>query len=396
MSEVTPGGLYFQWEEVIDDSNRPLIYSIVGITHPTEDTQVKYLMDVTKENHQYKSSISRRQLSEDGIEGISVKLIVMDPSGNAVSSELRIDPSNPEECFAYEFPGQRISGTDRYQTSVALSQEAFPKGSRYAILVTGEDFPDALSAAPLAKKYNAPILLTPSKTLDPAIEAEINRLGVNTIIIIGGSSAVSQDIEHSLIAEGISIQRIEGATRYATSLAIAKELGSLSEFFLCTGENFPDALSVAAVAASKGLPILLTPTHGLPEGLLEYTETLNLTQIYVVGGSGVISNHVFRQLPKAKRLAGSDRYETNLAILEEFSSCLSSDMAYLATGSNYPDALSGSVLAAQMNSPILLVGTSGTHQARSYLASKGLTDQKVKILGGSGIITVNLLKTIFN
>lgn len=396
LSEVTSNGLFFQWEEVTDDSDQPLIYSIVGITYPTEDTRVKYLMNFTKENNQYKSSLSRRQLSEDGVETILVKLFVMDQSGNAVSSEIRIDLSHPEECFAYEFPGQRIGGIDRYRTSVAISQKAFPIGSSYAVLVTGEDFPDALSAAPLAKKYNAPILLTPSKTLDPCIEAEIARLKASNIIIIGGTGAVSQDIENSLTAKGVSIHRIEGATRYETSLAIAKELGDFSEFFLCTGENFPDALSAGAVAAGEGIPILLTPTQDLPKGFLEYIEDLDPNQIYVVGGSGVISKDVFMQLPQAKRLSGKDRYETNLALLKEFGSSLSSNRAYLATGFNYPDALSGSVLAAQMKSPIVLVGTSSTHQVRSYLALKGLNDQKVQIFGGSGVVTNSLLTKIFD
>ena len=53
----------------------------------------------------------------------------------------------------------RIEGTNRYEIAVAISKEGWTN-SNYVILVTGEDFPDALCATPLASLYNAPILLT--------------------------------------------------------------------------------------------------------------------------------------------------------------------------------------------------------------------------------------------
>ncbi|WP_243131278.1 MULTISPECIES: hypothetical protein [Desulfitobacterium] len=99
LTEVTSEGLFFQWDEATDDSREPLIYSMVGVTHPTEDSTVKYLMSITKENNCYKSSLSRRQLREDRIKDILVKLIVMDQSGNAVSNNIQIDLSRPEDYF---------------------------------------------------------------------------------------------------------------------------------------------------------------------------------------------------------------------------------------------------------------------------------------------------------
>lgn len=353
-------------------------------------------MNTTKDNQEFRSSINRNQLSYYNVEEVLVKLVVMDQSGNAVSSEIMVDLNNPEESFTYIFPGQRIGGENRYQTSVAISQTAYPNGSSYAILVTGEDFPDALSATPLAKKYNAPILLTPPEALDPNIAEEINRLGVTNILIIGGTGVVSQGIEHTLTAHGISTRRIEGATRYETSLAIAEELGDFQKIFVCTGENFPDALSAAAVAANEGIPILLTPAHDLQEGLAEFINKQELTQTYVVGGTGVISDQVFDQLPQAKRLSGGDRYETNLAILEEFRSKLTGDTAYLATGMNYPDALSGSVLAAERKSPILLIGSGESAKAKAYLRAAELIDLKVQVIGGDSVVSNSLLKGLFD
>lgn len=395
LTQVTDNEILFHWDAVTDNSNKPLIYSIVGITNGSENNQTIYVMNSTQEANRYTSSLNRRQLSRENVNTILVKLVVMDQSGNAVSSEVPVDLSDPEASLSYLFPGVRLAGADRYQTSVAVSQAGFPNGSSYAILVTGENFPDALAAAPLAKKYNAPILLTPSKALNPHIEAEISRLGVKNVLIIGGKGAVSLEIETSLKAKGIGTKRIEGASRYDTALAIAKEVGAFNEVFICTGENFPDALSAAAVAASQGIPILLTPAQDLPEGFLKFLEDREVTRTYVVGGTGVVSPHVYNQLPKAKRLSGNNRYETNQAILQEFSTSLTGHTAYLATGNNYPDALSGSILAAQKSSPILLVGSSGLTEADNYLESKSLSDREVQVIGGPGVVSDLLLKELF-
>ncbi|MGE4272959.1 MAG: cell wall-binding repeat-containing protein [Desulfitobacterium sp.] len=394
--DITPQELIFSWQETTDDSAEPLIYTTVGVTYPEKGPQLNFLMNTTKNNHEFHSALNRNQLSYYNVKKVLVKLVVMDQSGNAVSSEVMINLHNPEESFTYIFPGQRIGGENRYQTSAAISQAAYPDGSSYAILVTGQDFPDALSAAPLAKKYNAPILLTPTEALDPDIAAEIDRLGTTNILIIGGTGVVSQGIEHTLNAHGISTRRIAGASRYETSLSIAEELGDFQKIFVCNGENFPDALSAAAVAANEGIPILLTPANELQGELAEFINRQELTQTYVVGGAGVISNQVFDQLPQAKRLSGSDRYETNLAILEEFGSTLTGDTAYLATGMDYPDALSCSVLAAERRSPMLLIGSGESAKARAYLRAAELVDQKVQVIGGDSVVSNSLLKGLFD
>ena len=95
LTEITPNGFFFHWEETTDVSRDSLIYSMVGITYPTEDTTVKYLMKITSENNLYKSSLCRKQLGADNVKTILVKLIVMDQSGNAVSDSIQIDLSSP-------------------------------------------------------------------------------------------------------------------------------------------------------------------------------------------------------------------------------------------------------------------------------------------------------------
>jgi len=91
----------------------------------------------------------------------------------------------------------RISGEDRYQTAVAISQKGW-QTAEYAVLARGDSFADALCAGPLALKYNGPILLTEPDSLNQNTLAELKRLNVKHLIIVGGTGAVSQNDENAL------------------------------------------------------------------------------------------------------------------------------------------------------------------------------------------------------
>lgn len=168
----------------------------------------------------------------------------------------------------------RLSGKDRYKTSIAIAKEGW-KSSDYAILATGNNFPDALSAAPLAKKYNAPILLTEQQNLNDDVKSELKRLNVKNVFIIGSSGVVSNSIEKELNSMNVKTERIYGKDRYETSIEVAKRIGTNNGIIVATGENFPDALSIAPVAYKKSMPIILTQKNSLPQ---EVESFLNLKE----------------------------------------------------------------------------------------------------------------------
>ncbi|WDC84177.1 cell wall-binding repeat-containing protein [Caloramator sp. mosi_1] len=76
----------------------------------------------------------------------------------------------------------RVYGTDRIKTAVAVSQTGWDE-AEYAVVARADDFPDALSAGPLAKKYDAPILLTYKDRLNEEVEIELLRLGVKMCLL---------------------------------------------------------------------------------------------------------------------------------------------------------------------------------------------------------------------
>lgn len=286
----------------------------------------------------------------------------------------------------------RLCGNSRYETSAKISQKYWLT-SDYVVLATGEKFPDALCAGPLAAHYQAPILLTPSQSLDPTIELEITRLSPKQVFIIGGPGAVSDEIKGKLQSKGITVTRIYGASRYDTSLEIAKYLGANEEIVVATGNNYPDALSVASCAAYYEVPIILTDTNSLPANTAAYIRNTGVKYSYIIGGPGVVGDSVFKALPNCDRIYGSNRYDTNSAVLEYFSFNFAT--AYVSTGQNFADALAGSSPAGLMHSPIILVNDDMPQDVIDVINyNKALFRMKV-ILGGTGVVSDNILNRIF-
>lgn len=289
----------------------------------------------------------------------------------------------------------RYGGGDRIETSLRISQAGWDT-AQVVVLATSEDYPDALTAAPLAGKYHAPILLTPSEYLPNTVGDEIKRLKPRKIVLIGGEKAISAQIEESIrslnMSGRIDTVRIFGEDRYATSHEIAQELESPDSIIVATGTNFPDALSVAAYATEQEIPILLSKPDGLKADLQAYVEKLEANNSYIIGGASVLSRQLEQQLPNPKRIAGKDRYDTNFQVL----STLYEDYTniYFATGENYPDALSGSVLAARENAPMVLLSGNEDQIPPEWRDIRSEIKMK-HIFGGEGVIPTKTMQRLF-
>ncbi|MCA0151575.1 cell wall-binding repeat-containing protein [Rossellomorea vietnamensis] len=243
----------------------------------------------------------------------------------------------------------RIFGESRYDTAGMISLRGWNRAETI-VIASGETFPDALAGGPLAYQLNAPILLTYKHRLPAETRKFINILEAKQAYILGGVGAIDLYVEKQLRDLGLKITRIGGDDRFQTAAKIADYLPS-DQAIVANGRNFPDALAVAPYAAKNGIPIVLTESTDLPESTKEITDEKEDT--IIVGGEGVISSTVASDLPSSTRFGGADRYETAKNIIEGLP--LGKETAYVATGGNFADALSGSVLAAKDNAPILLV-----------------------------------------
>jgi competence protein ComEC len=300
-------------------------------------------------------------------------------------------------------PNERLSGRTRYLTSKAVA-ECFNSGQvDNVIIATGNGYADALSVSTLAGKLNAPILLvnqTTSKSQDD-LDYISEHMTNGNVWIAGGTGVVDTTFESKLSSMGNSVERVEGRTRYDTCLAIAEKVNAPkgTPVFIASGDNFPDALSAASVAASKGYPIILTQKDKLPNGVESYLLKQQPSEVYIVGETGVISPTVESKIKSTlpgttiTRLGGQNRFDTSVAVYKKFFPNPSN--IFIASGMDFPDALSASVLAAKYNAPMVLINPKVDYPPEStsnYL--KTLDNPNITIIGGTGVVPVLLVNNI--
>lgn len=316
---------------------------------------------------------------ETQVSGSVLTVVSIDAAGNvSLEAKLTVADAVPESA-------ERISGTDRYQTAIAISKSGWTS-AHTVVLATASDFPDALAGGPLAYQEDAPILLTKTKSLTAETKQEIMRLGAEKIIILGSHGAVSAAAEAELTDMGIRVERIGGKNRYDTAALIAEKLEA-DKAVIANGQNFPDVLSVSSYASKNGIPILLTRTDRLPDETK--SALFGMSSTYVIGSTSVVSTAVYDSLPKPVRYGGKDRYETGYEVATKLP--LGTSKAFIATGSNFPDALAGSVLAAKTDAPILLVRPQQIPEA----TSKQLAHyDDFSIFGGSGAVSDDVISTL--
>lgn len=280
----------------------------------------------------------------------------------------------------------RLSGTNRYETNISIVKYGWSEASNI-VIANGENYPDALCAAPLAKAKNAPIILAAKNGLSSSALSELSRLKSKNAYIIGGTGVISGELENQLKSLGISAIRFSGINRYETSVRIAEQIGTDNGIVIASGENFPDALSIAPIAAQKGMPILLSTKTSLPSEVKSFLQNKTIPVSYIVGGVGALSTDIKSSLNNPIRLSGMDRYETNIKVIHQFEDSMNLSSIYVASAQNFPDALSGSALASNSNSPILLIDNDIQEVSKDYIQS--FSCKTVTILGGTGGINKN-------
>jgi spore germination protein YaaH/putative cell wall-binding protein len=289
---------------------------------------------------------------------------------------------------------KELFGVNRYETSIRISQEGWATTSEALVLGRGDIPIDALTGSVLAKKYNSPLLLTPSDQLPLSIKEEIGRLKPTTIYLAGGTAALSKGIEDSLTQKGYKVLRLAGTDRYSTSVEIANAINNSSQLIITTGnEKSPDALSIAPYAGIKQIPVVFTEKDKLPDSVTSYIKNHNISEVILIGGSIAISPEIETQLKQLgiqniERIAGADRYETSVAIANRFKLNFVMDQVYFASGDSFIDALPGSPLAAMTNGPIILTGSNSLPPTVENWITENISQSSTNnFLGGQLVIS---------
>ena len=301
---------------------------------------------------------------------------------------------------------KRFAGSNRYDTAAVIAQNVRNRSSA-VILASGEGYADALAGVPLARYIGSPILLTSKNSLSSEALDEIKRRGATKVIILGGKSAVSESVEQALKKEDLKTVRLSGSSRYSTAVEVAKCMDDEpTEIFFASANGFADALSVSAAAALKSAPILYLNKDGeLDSNTKAYLENLKkkkcVKAAYVIGGSGVISDAMMNKTATAlglksgttmKRISGSNRFETCLAVNNSFASLFTGKKICVSTGRNFPDALAGGVYAAENKAYMLLTDTALSKKQSDFLAKK--KGCSFVAFGGYGAVSDELMSKI--
>ncbi len=277
----------------------------------------------------------------------------------------------------------QYNGSNRYETAVGIAEQNFTRPTS-VVIATGGDYADALSASSLAGMLDngdgVPILLTASASLPDCVRQYIaSNSSISNVYIVGGTSAVSTQVQNQLASlVGTNyVHRINGDNRYETAIAVDKFClenlagGYLPIVILAYGYNFPDAVSASPLAYMGYVPVLLC--GNTVEASSETLEFIlqNHEYVIIVGGDAAVSEDIQTVLETTPsnivggiRVYGDDRYETS-ALMAMFTTELLPDYfnwnsIAFATGTDYPDALTGAGLCAKTGSPLILVSDNKT------------------------------------
>lgn len=267
---------------------------------------------------------------------------------------------------------KRIQGVHRYETAAGIAESAFTKSDR-AVLVSGSNFADALSAGNLAD--HAPIFLFEKPDMMQRAINTMRSLDVKEVVIIGGEKSVPKSVEEKLKEKNFKVIRIAGRNRYETSTKLAKQLKAKNKdnVVLANGEKFADALSAAPYAVQKKQTLVLTDGKTLPKDVKAQDVKT------IIGGEKSVN---IKGLNKAQRISGKDRYETSLEVLKHMNKTQS---AVIADGRDYPDALAAAPYAVKKNTGILLSDDTAIDKIKEYVDSQNISD--ITLIGGEKSVT---------
>ncbi|MCR4712375.1 MAG: cell wall-binding repeat-containing protein, partial [Clostridia bacterium] len=299
----------------------------------------------------------------------------------------------------------RIAGADRYATSLQIA-DAYKKAlgvSKFSAVCVadGQNFPDALAGAYFASQNKAPIIdirsnaPTGEQTKNALNYIKKNLKAGGTVYILGGTGSVPASVQTTLKKAGFKVQRLWGQNRYLSNIAILKaaNVKANSEFLVCTGTTFADALT----ASATGKPVLLVAGNALTKEQKAYLAKAKAKKFTIVGSTKEVSTGIERQLKKyassVSRISGANAYERSIAVAKKYFPGTRTHVN-IADGRNFPDALCAGPLAIKKGGPLFLTNGSTSVNAKIRAYTKAAKTMKATVYGGPASVSDITAKVI--
>ena len=297
---------------------------------------------------------------------------------------------------------ERLAGTTRVHTAVAVSRYAFPEGAGTVLLARQDTYPDALAGGPLAAQLGAPILLTHPKRLQEVVAQELRRLRATRVIVLGSEAAVAAPVAEEVRALGIGVERVAGPNRWQTARAIGERVLATSQAdlaYLARGAHpspsrgWADAVAAGPVAAAHGRPVALSQAGTIPEASAELLRADGVRRSIVLGGPAALSDGVRDQAralhDDVRRIGGSDRWQTSLRLAEHaLDEGATREEVWIVTGQAFADALTAGPAVAARGGILLLVDGSRweASPARKWLQRNVDRIDRVYLVGSDAVL----------
>lgn len=329
------------------------------------------------------------------------------PGGAAGEPDGGDTPVEPDSAGEGDGPASRIDSASPAERAAAVARRRFPDPAAVhnVVLARDDDVADALAASAFVGA--APLLFTATDRLSPAAEGEIRRLlsDGGQVLIFGGDGAVSQAVERTLRDMGVDPFRIAGPSRIETAVFAAEVLGTGSAGDVALARAFgvegnptaawADAISVGALAAEQGTPVLLTASDDLHDAVAGWLDRHDPDRTLVLGGQGAIAEDVARQVPAPHRLAGASRDGTAAAINEARSRRVPGLDVVVFNGydaDGWVDGLLAAGLAADTGATTLMVSRDDVPPASAALLEGGC--RSVTVVGTTGSVAASTVDQV--
>ena len=282
------------------------------------------------------------------------------------------------------------------------------------IVASGEDraAADPLTAASLCWAYDAPLLLTQSSGIPSALRTALKEIGCcqpqrhghhrGRRSVCAQVGAESDQVPRS--ARPAAVQRPwPSGDRFSLAAGIASRVKQVaadtsrtipSAVLVANGADagtFFDALSASAISANTGVPVLLSRQDKAPAVTAKFIKATAPAEIIMIGGPTTLAWDVQRQLKGTDRFHGADRHATSVAVAQGAHARGWSDPATTYLAGALPDAVSGAMLAATQDAPLVIVPkTTICSSVAKFLSSDSSAVTKAVVLGGSASVSNGL------
>ena len=290
----------------------------------------------------------------------------------------------------------RISGPTRYDTMEAIDTTAGTSvgtfnGKKTAFIATGLDFPDALGAGPVSYADKFPVILTDPSTLSSQAQATLATLGIQQVLILGGTAAVSSAVESAINGMGIpTLTRFAGSDRSKTSTLVADY--AVTNFgFSNTGvdvasgdesDGGADALASGPLGGTLKVPTIITDSVSEAGSDVAYAteHEATLDTGYALGGTSPLPDAIVQAIETAGGNTGTA------------SGVISLDSTSVAAGG----VLGGTVASPSTVSAVTASGCAISSQAVSFNTTTGAFSLTIPTTQAAGTCTLTFAVTFNN